>query len=200
MNIVAFHLLYDNIHDFKSTAVYIESEITRLCIRSDSAESVPSVPGRKHRDMWMSLKTVSHYNLGTALELLLKLVLHLNHRPCQGHRLAKLYDEIPPKYQCQLEDVFQRIRSASADGLTLIAFRTSATRHPPAPPNRDMKCLRDFFEYLDEDLQWWVKRYSWESVNQGYWCHYLSDISVFTDLINHVMSGIERRSVAVAEG
>lgn len=156
--------------------------------------------GRIHRDMWVSMKVVSHYNLGTALELTLKLLLFLNGRACQGHRLTKLYAGLPAKYQDQLETVFRSIRCTdSSDGLVLIAFVNSATQ-PSTPTNRDLNCLRDFFEYFDEELNWWKKRYEWESVNKGSWCHYLSDISPFTELINRVMSGIERPSVGGAPG
>ena len=38
----------------------------------------------------------------------------------------------------------------------------------------------------------WLKRYSWESVDEGRPRHYLSDISVFVELINRVMREIDR--------
>jgi len=196
----AFQLLYDNIHDFKTTAMHVESEITRHGIRGDSDDIVPTMQGRRHRDMWVSMKTVSHYTLGTALELMLKLLLHLDNSHLQGHRLAKLYDELRSEHQDHLESVFQTIRSALAvGGLTLIAFVNTATRRPPPPPpNRDISSLRGFFEYFDEDLRWWEKRYSWEAVDEERWRHYLSDISPFVELINRVMVGISRPSASGA--
>ena len=58
------------------------------------------------------MKAVCHFNLGTALELMLKLLLFLNNVPVeqipQGkrHLLTRLHGAIPPKYQrcCQLNE------------------------------------------------------------------------------------------------
>ncbi len=33
--------------------------------------------------------------------------------------------------------------------------------------HRNISSLREFFEYIDEDMRWWQKRYSWELANQG---------------------------------
>ena len=204
MELSAFQLLYDNIHDFKTTAMHVESEIRRHGIRSDSDDNVPTMQGRKHRETWESMKTVSHYNLGVALELMLKLILHLNNKPIprgkEGHFLAKLSDELPSERQEHLESVFRTIRTALPPGrLTLIAYVRTATRtRPPPPPNRDISSLRGFFEYLDEDLKWWEKRYSWEAVDEGSWCHYLSDICPFAEFINRVMRQIKRSSATGA--
>ena len=38
----------------------------------------------------------------------------------------------------------------------------------------------------------WQKRYSWELIDKRFWRHYVSDISVFVELINRVMRDIER--------
>jgi len=78
MEIAAFRLLYDNIHDFKTTAMHVDSEIRRLGVRDDGDDAVQGMGGRTHREMWESMKAVSHFNLGTALELMLKLLLFLN--------------------------------------------------------------------------------------------------------------------------
>lgn len=200
MEVTAYNLLYDNIHDFKTTAVHVESEIRRHGIRSDSEEEVPGMKGRKHIDMWVSMKIVSHFNLGIALELMLKLLLYLNKidpakllKGEERHFLTQLHNAIPKKYQDQLESTFQASRSELPNGYELIAFINASSPTSPQPPeNRDISSLRGFFEYFDEDMRWWQKRYSWELVDQGYWRHYLSDISVFVELINRVMRDIER--------
>ena len=186
-------LLYDNIHDFKATAMHVESEIKRHGIRSDSEAAVPGMNGRTHRDMWVSMKTVSHFNLGIAVELMLKLILSLNNRtPPHSHCLAKLHAELPPRYKQQLESTYQASRSVLAGGYELIAFVNTAspTLAPPRPQNRDITSLRGFFEYFDEDVILSEKRYSWELVGKERWRHYVSDISVFIELINRVMADI----------
>ncbi len=196
MEVTAIRLFYDNIHDFKTTALHVESEIKRYGISSDSDDAVPDTGGRTHHDMWVSMKTVSHFNLGTALELMLKLLLSLNNKPLPNHHiLTKLHDEVPDKYQKQLESTYQASKGVLPDGFELIAFFNAAspTTAPTPPLNRDISSLRGFFEYFDEDVILWQKRYSWELVEKGKWRHYISDISVFVELINRVMCGIEKR-------
>lgn len=198
MEVTAFRLLYDNIHDFKTTAIYVESEIRRHGLSTDIDEEVPGMQGRRHRDMWVSMKTVSHFNLGIALELMLKLLLHLNQitpmdvvQGKQGHFLSRLHDAIPEKYQKQLELTFQASRAVLPNGYELIAFiNTSSSASPQRPQHRDISSVRGLFEYFDEDMKWWQKRYSWELIDKREWRHYLSDISVFVKLINRVMSDI----------
>ena len=154
--------------------------------------------GRRHRDMWMSMKTVSHFNLGIALELMLKLLLHLNQitpmdvvQGKQGHFLTRLHDAIPEKYQKQLELTFQASRAVLPNDDELIAFiSTSSSASPQRPQHRDISSVRGLFEYFDEDIKWWQKRYSWELIDKREWRHYLSDISVFVELINRVMRDI----------
>ena len=68
----------------------------------------------------------------------------------------------------------------------------SPTDAPPGPPNRDISTIRGFFEYFDEDVILWQKRYSWELVEEGRWRHYLSDTSVFVALVHRVMAGVPR--------
>ena len=200
MEATAYRFLYDNIHDFKTTAMHVESEIRSHGILSHREDAVPGMKGRRHREMWVSMKTVSHFNLGIALELMLKLLLYLNKiapteipQGKQGHFLTKLHDAIPKKYQVQLESTFQASRSVLPEGFELIAFiNTSSPTPPPSPQDRDISSLRGFCEYFDEDMKWWEKRYSWELIDRGHWRHYLSDISVFVELINRVMRGVER--------
>ena len=195
MEVTAYRLLYDNIHDFKTTAMHVESEIRSHDISRDGNDTVPDMKGRTHHDMWVSMKTVSHFNLGIALESMLKLLLFLNKIPMPRHHfLAKLHDAIPVKCQKQLESTYQASRSVLPEGYKLIPFINTAspTSAPTGPPNRDISSLKGFFEYFDEDVILWQKRYSWELIEERRWRHYLSDISVFVELINRVMQDIRR--------
>ena len=65
MEVTAYSLLYDNIHDFKTTAMRVESEIKSHGILSHSNEAVPGMKGRRHHDMWVSMKTVSTSTSGS---------------------------------------------------------------------------------------------------------------------------------------
>jgi len=195
MDIHAQQLLYDNIHDFKTTAVHVESEIVRYRIRHDSEDPVPGMKGRRHRQMWVSMKSVSHFNLGIAIELLLKMILIMNNlRFPRTHSLIDLHDLMPPKLQKQLEHVFQDCRR-SLRGYELIAFANSPSDDAaalPELPNRDISTIRGFLEYFDEDVILSEKRYSWELVSSGQWRHYLSDLSVFVKMIDSIMADIPR--------
>ena len=206
MEAAAYRLLYDNIHDFKTAAMHVESEIRRYGLRGDKFEAVPGMNGRTQHEMWLSMKTVSHFNLGTALELMLKLLLRIHKVPkaaiprgSDGHYLSKLYAALPEESQKQMESTYRACRRALPELPPLIMFinPASPTPTPPPPPdrppNRGVTTLKGFFEYLDEDAVLWRKRYSWETVDQGNWHQYVDDISVFDDLINRVMSDIERR-------
>ena len=196
MELAAYRLLYDNVHDFKVTAMQVESEIGRHGIRSNGTDAVPGMNDRTHHDVWVSMKTVSHFNLGTALESMLKLILFLNNIAIpREHFLSRLHDAIPATYQKQLESTYQASRSLLPGGYKLIAFinmESPAPAPPLGPPNRDISSLRGFFKYFDDDVILWQKRYSWELVGQRRWRHYISDISVFVELINRVMRDIRR--------
>ena len=64
MEVTTFQMMYDSILDFRATADYVESEINRLGLSCDHNDVVQGTKGRNSRDMWVSMKTVSHFNLG----------------------------------------------------------------------------------------------------------------------------------------
>ena len=196
MEVTAYRILYDNIHDFKNTANLVESDIRRLGLSYDRKDAVPGMNSRTYKDMWVSMKTVSHFNLGIALELLLKLLLFLNRVQIPNkHILTELYDKLPEHIQQQLESTFQTSQNAVPGEIQLIAFMNTSTRTPPpsTPLNRDIWTLKGFCEYFDNDVLLWQKRYSWELIDQGKARHYLSDFGVFIELIDRTMAGIERK-------
>ena len=184
------HLLYDSIIDFRHAAVLVESEIRRHDIRYDSDVSIQGMNGRKHHDAWVSMKAVSHFNLGTALELLLKLVLVRSRGTAPiYHELAKLYDALSEEDRKQLESKYRTARRETAN-FALLMFNNPGSK--PPPETRNINRLRGFLEYLDRDIMISKKRYSWEQARDGDWRYYLSDITVFVELIDRVMNGIPR--------
>ena len=196
--ISAARLLYDNVHDFKSAAQHVESEIRRLGICYNGWETVPAMEGRTHHEAWVSLKTVSHFNLGTALELMLKLMLSLDDVPIddiprgQRHSLVHLYDKLPDQHQ--LEVKYRACRRANNE-MKFVAFFGKLTDEAELEyrsPGTQVIYLRGLFEYLDEIAKLWKMRYSWELMRDKKWRYYLNDISILIDLINSVMSEIPR--------
>ncbi len=135
--------------------------------------------------MWESLKTASHFNLAISLELRLKCLLHLigvdPFKGFNGHCLSKLYgqfnDTVGPTV-VKLEELF---RETTTDfPFDLVAFlSTDDPRVPTRPNDRELVTLTDFFAYMDEDVELWRKRYSWEQETGRQWQHYLDDLSAF---------------------
>ena len=196
----ALRYLHSNIDDFKSTAEYVESEIRRLGIHGDSWETVSGMEDRTHHEVWVSMKTVSHFNLGVALELMLKLLLFRNSSDIPTiHSLTKLYDELPERDRQKLDSIHGDILRSSREKFDMMVFVSKESQTaglPPEPPSRRNYSLRGYFEYLDEDFKLWENRYLWERVRDGKWRHYLIDISAFVELINRVMRDIPRDQTA----
>lgn len=194
MDIAAYRILYDSIYDFKNAANTVEMKIRELKINHDIGDQdVPETHGRKHRDMWASMKNVSHFNLGISLELMLKFLLHLNNKSekAHGHNLSALYKELPPKYQVQLEDLYKKIHESS-HAFELIAYLNteSPTLESSEVPIPSICTVEKFWEYFDQNLIWWEKRYVYEYIEKKRWRHYLTDIHVPVELIRHVMRDI----------
>ena len=185
-----YRLFYDSVIDFKLAAVLIEAEIERHNICYDSDDAVQGMDGRKHHDTWVSMKAVSHFNLGTALELLLKLLLIRSGRSVPNrHALAKLHDALTENDRKELESKYRACRRESPN-FALLMFNNSDSE--PPPDTRNINSLRGFLEYLDRDVMVSKKRYSWEQARDGVWRYYLSDITVFDELIDRVMKDIPR--------
>ena len=196
MDVNAIRLLYDNIHDFKTTAMLVEADIGRWGVRNDSDEPVPGAKGRRHREMWVSMKTVSHFNIGIAIELLLKMLLSLNGINYEkNHSLVQLHDLIPSKYQSQLQSVYEDVSRSVTSGFKLVAFinwDTDDVDDLPVLENRDVDTIRGLFEYLDQDLMVSKTRYSWEIIGGRQWRHYIADLSMLAKTIDRVMADILR--------
>ena len=45
--------------------------------------------------------------------------------------------------------------------------------------DRELVTLTDFFVYMDEDVELWRKRYSWEQAAGRQWQHCLDDLRAF---------------------
>ena len=63
----------------------------------------------------------------------------------------------------------------------------------------EFSSLNNFFEYVDQDVKRSVKGYSSELVEPHQWRHDLSDLTLFMELIKHVL-GNRERYIAPADG
>ena len=190
-------LLRENISDFTNAAVHMEKEIKSLGLTPENKKPVETRPEVKFNDLWLSKKTVSLFNLGIALELMLKLIRVLNDIPTtKEHSLTKLYDGLPDKVRHELEGAYQTHAQGSLDTGRFICMRARSSKmrrkeKPPVTPN--ILTLRDFFDYFDTHVLLFKKRYSWEDVASEAWNYYIDDISLFVKLIDNVLISIKLR-------
>ena len=180
--------LFATIHGFKRAAVLVELEIARSGIRSknDSERLEP-------------MKIVSHFNLATAIELMLKLVLIRNkiswNELPQKHSLSMLFDKVPHDWKTKLHDSYSVCAKMTA--FKLVAFAnpsdpsTFVKANPPDESRRKAMSLRDFLVSLDSDFLMWKKRYSWEQITEdGEWRRYYEDVSPLVEFIDLTMDKI----------
>ena len=186
-----YETLACNIFDFTNTALWVEKEIESHRASDNKFDLTMTVDGRTPGAKWASMKTVSHFNLGIALELMLKFLLLRNGEDYdRTHPLTKHYKKLKPAVQQQLESTYQdTLRGCGHDCVALI--RQPPTNQPPLE-NRPMTSLMEIFEYFDEDVELSLKRYEWGHDKQGSWRHYLNDLSPFIEFIRVVMWNTER--------
>lgn len=202
MSLPTLQLLSSNISDFIQNAKDVEDRIRDLDLKHDSFEFVQGQHGRRHHDMWTSLKTVSHFNLGVALELLLKLILMMGRVSCnKTHKIADLYQKLPEYMQERINLYYTKCMKEcmkdAPDSLMLIAFMdTPNVTPPPHPCRQKIDSLKGFLIYLDEDLKIWERRYSWEYIDRQEWCHYINDVEPIRVFIQIVLTFCNRHITA----
>lgn len=146
-------------------------------------ERVVETPPTGYDPEWFSIKLVSHYNLGTALELLLKLILvRANIDPPYTHTLMELYRLIPRTATPALQDMF--LKCAGTMELKLVAFVKAPSTPTHLPPNRPIDTIKDLLDYFDKDLKLSEKRYVWAVFEKQEWVHLIENPSVFVTWIH----------------
>ena len=193
-----YETLANNIVDFTIAAIWVEKEIKKHRASNNKFDLAMTLDGITPGNKWASMKTVSHFNLGIALELMLKYLLLRNKGAYDPiHPLTALHDDLPPPVQERLESTYQDILSGGMFDLVAL-IRQPLSKQPPLE-NRPISSLREIFVYFDEDVKLWLKRYAWAAEEQKYWRHYLNDITVFATFMKHVIGNIEPYS-APADG
>lgn len=98
---------------FAEIAWLIERRIQELGAKEGDPTPIGGATGWRRHDVWESLKTVSHFNLGVALELRLKCLLALHdiepeRRGAQGHYLRKLLEQLPSEMLDRLKAMYRQ--------------------------------------------------------------------------------------------
>ena len=190
MNGVQYLRLIGDARAFRQSAWLVEQEIHRLAVRQGDLSPVGGSTGWPSHSVWESLKTASHFNLAIALELRLKCFLHLHDvtplKGFEGHCLAKLYGQFGDNEKSTVASLEGLFREAANDfPFHLVAFlSTDDPAVPAGPDDRALVTLTDLFAYMDEDVELWRKRYSWEQSANREWQHYLDDLSAFFSFLD----------------
>ncbi len=102
-------------------------------------------------------------------------------RGISGHCLGKLYGQFGDTEGPTITKLEELFREATTGfPFSLVAFlSTDDPKVPAGPDDRKLVTLADFFAYMDEDVELWNKRYSWEQSAGRQWQHYLDDLSAF---------------------
>lgn len=169
-------LLLQMIYDFAETADLVEKYVVHRKLDPDT---------RKDVEPWMSMKAVSHFNLATALELLLKLLLIRSGREFpHTHEFHMLYSALPEQVQTSIQDTYREI--AGSGTLTLRAMMTAARAPRHRPRNRPIATLQDMLKYFDEDMKLSEKRYTWEPKQKQQWRLFIDNPSIFVKWIHRI--------------
>ena len=156
-------------------------------------EHVRSIEDSARQDELDSLRNACLFNFGVSLELHLKCLLKTNGRGWErgptGHKLAHLFEKLPPAIAQQLEDTFRdEAMPWALHNLTGYA-EPKPSGDPPPRGETDSSLLKefsDFCNYFDKDMRLWDKRYhSWER-EYGDWVRYIRDLSVFLDFLERM--------------
>ena len=189
MNGLQYINLVADARAFRQTASLVEHELCKTGARHDDRSPLGGPSGWPSHNVWKALKNASHFNLGISFELSLKCLIRLSgvepHSRKDGHRLAKLLDQLPPDSNSTLANLF--LESLNRRPVRLQAFQVTVVRHAPSPPeNRDLRNLREFCDYFDEDVRLWESRYAWERTTTGSWQHYIDPIDTLLNFLDRV--------------
>ena len=167
-----------SIEHFRWTADQVEKAIAEEGFTSDDLP-------------WATLKTVSHFNLGTSLELMLKLTLHLSGRPVKPiHTLAELYGDLLEPEQRRLETLFRKTCQGKSLRLTILV--NDHIEQGIKPTHQTIQSLLELLEFLDSRKVLEAKRYSYEQITEPGVLYYIDDISAITEFINKCVDAIWR--------
>ena len=182
-------MVYYTIQDFARAAEWAESEIKRLDDAEDRRTSGSAGDPVRFGDTFLSWKTVSHFNLGIAIELLLKYFLRWEAQDVpRRHPMTDLYAALPESQRDALETLYQAVMP---DTLAETIVTLSPYPKGDAPRGRRIHTFSAFLEYLDADMGIAKMRYVYESFDGDGFAHYLPDISPFLEFVRRAPKAIQ---------
>ena len=185
---------------FAQATKSVEQHITDEGYRHDDGSRLaPST--RTKREVWMALKSVSHFNLHQALELILKFILRLEETKYDNrHPLVSLHDQLSSESREELQRAYEEHLLSKTPGERLHGIAFYYGNNPPAPPPlRMVDTLRQGFEDLDEDLRLYTRRYAYENVGRGEITVYIFDLDPWINFFDDASKYAHRLFRAKAE-
>ena len=202
----ACRIMYFMVHRFKEVAMMAETEIAKyqdthsLSRSNDNEHPITSLKGGIPMDGLLATKAVSHFNLGTSLELLFKLILAIEgkQRP-KKHPLRFLFDQLSTNWQRKVLSSYNHARQGKPECL-IVATQIGDSSTGAQPTGGKIDSLRGFLDCLDSDVSVSKQRYIYEPIHSGEWVQFLDDISVFTNMIDRIMSRIKIKGLMEVVG
>lgn len=142
----------------------------------------------------LAKKIVSHFNIGIALELTLKLHLYIAGKTVpKHHKLKELYGQLPDQIQDDMENTFYEcVDGSRLQYVMLAAFNVFITaKKPPLSRPNSLASLEDYLEYFDADFMLSKKRYTWEETGKDESIHYIINMSIFVEFIDRMLEPID---------
>ena len=108
----------------------------------------------------------------------------------QEHSLHSLFDQLPANWQRKVLSSYNHARQGKPECL-IVATQITDSSTGAQPTGEKIDNLRGFLDCLDSDVTVSKQRYIYEPINSGHWVQFLDDISVFTEMIDRIMSKIK---------
>lgn len=180
-------------------AFKIETEqMIERCISygADPSDSSPIIVENPRsypkNEVWRHTQTVIHFNAGQAFEGFLKLLLMIETgKGKETHKLLDLHSALSNDLQRELETEWNK---APGDlPMQLIAYVHSNTKPDVPSTGSYASNFRDFLRFLDDVIEWYTKRYSWEQPSQ--WSYFVVDLRPFLSYLDRV----EKKAISLAK-
>ena len=195
MDRAAYRVMSVMVLRFKEVATALEAEIRRYQREQgqpqavDDSYPVASLKRGIPTDAVIATKAVSHFNLGTSLELMFKLLLsYENKKVPEMHSLRSLYNQLSAAWQRKVLSCYNKAKEGKLECLHVAIQKQDSVG--AGPSGKAIKNWQELLSCFDDDIKLSTHRYSWEQMGDGHWVQFMDDITVITDTIDLVMQRI----------
>lgn len=193
MDVNAFEVMFGMILRFKDAATSLEAGLAQYREfhgrpqPTDDAHPATSFKGGVSENQVIANKAVSHFLLGSALELMYKLILSFEgaKKLREGHSLSALHDDLSSGWKKKVIACYDKAREGKPPCLHIAYSRWGSVG--AAPRGGPIKNYKEYLACFDNEMHLATHRYSWERVRDGNWVYFIDDFTMLTDTIDGVM-------------